>query len=561
MGILQVSASLTQCSSALPAFTGLQLPPVAAPTVPATAVDPGANAAAQSQFEALAQGASRGDIAPQVLEWFSATTGIAARREFRVVGGVLQENRATPGGTANWVDASTPNAERSEAGMQHLFLADGHLYRSDGTLVGRFGVNSSAVTTNATGEQFLRTFGTLHDQSGRLIDYSAGTLSLGGQPAIIQLGPPPGTVAIFRPSTRNVLVESNGGTAFREIGGDVAFERVWVPPAQAGTGTSITFTRQQVLNFPRQEDGSRYSPDGRLRFTFNSDGVLQTEVRIHLPTNWRDAQGLCMARVSWVMLPQPPAAPQTNPEQPLQPAPTVPPAVLPADPLPAVSPIPELPSAPGVALLRVSPTDAESFFQLFLATCRLSDLRADVGRGLQGIPAQVAGTPRLSDACALVAPNDISAAADAIRRAVFDFNLQLRDLPQQGMVAAMEALNTLLQGRIAGGEALPDALTPVMRVDVAQPPQIYCQHVGAALAVAHSESTTLFNQAIESLQLMQPAARNSLLAELRELTGRMLPGVQREQRLWQIELLEVELIRRAGGTPEPMLRPRPLPAS
>ena len=129
------------------------------------------------------------------------------------------------------------------------------------------------------------------------------------------------------------------------------------------------------------------------------------------------------------------------------------------------------------------------------------------------------------------------------------------------MVAAMEALNTLLQGRIAGGEALPDALTTVMRVDVAQPPQIYCQHVGAALAVAHSESTTLFNQAIESLQLMQPAARNSLLAELRELTGRMLPGVQREQRLWQIELLEVELIRRAGGTPEPMLRPRPLPAS
>lgn len=554
-----VQAILCHGTELVGLFSGLQLPDVAATAAVNRAPEQGTNEAAQSQFDSLTRATPVANIAAQTFDWFSATTGIARPREFRVVAGVLQENRPGPDGTAHWVEASRPDPSRAEAGVQHLYLADGHLYRDDGTLIGRFGVNSRAVSTSVAGEHFLRTFGTLHDTSGRLIDYSAATLSLGGQPTVIQLGPPPGMVAILRPTTNSVLVDSNGGTAFREISADQGYERLWVPPSQSGAGAEVNFTLEQVLALPRQADGSRYSPDGRLRFTFNSDRVLLTEARVHVPTNWRDSQGLCMARVSWIVLPRPPVTPIVSPPA-LPPIPPPVPFTPPSPPPP--EPVMETPASPGVVLQRVSPTDAEAFFQLFLTTCRLSDLRSDIGRGLEGFIAPVGSSPRLGEPRTLVEPVRVAAAADAVRREVFDFNLQLSELPRQGMVAMFAALNDLLDGRVAGGgAAAPDGITPVMRVDVTLPPQPFCQQAEQSLAAAHSESSALLSSAIESLQLLQPAIREGLLNELRGFTNRLPPGVQRDQRLWQLELLEIELMRRAGVSPLPQLRPRPLAVS
>ncbi len=561
MGLLQRSCVRAQQVSTPTPFATLQLPPVENVTVE-TSPAAAHNQSAQAQFDALTRAAPTANIAAETIDWFSATTGIGARREFRVVAGVLQENRPSESGTPHWVNANTINSERAEPGMQHLFLADGQLYRSDGTVLGRFGVNSSAQTSGSAGQNFLRTFGTLHDPSGRLIDYSAATLTLGGQPTLIQLGPPPGMVAILRPSTSNVLVESNGGSAFREIPSDTGFQRVWVHPSQAATGTNISFTREQVLRLPLQNDGCRYSPDGRLRFTFNSDGVMRTEARLHVPTNWRDSQGLCMARVSWVVVPPtPPTALPPLPGPPVLPAPPI----APISPTPVAAP-PQTASGtaqqtPGVTLMQISPTDAEAFFQLFLTTCRLSDLQSDVGRGLQQNPAPVPTTPRLIDPRTLVQPNSVAPAADAVRRHIFDFSLQLRQLPQEGIVATIAALNEMLQGRIAGGGPATDAVPAVMRADITQPPQAYCQQVGMALAAAHTESNSMLEGAISSMQLLQPAARASLLNQLREATNQMPHGIERDQRVWQLEMLDIELQRRAGVVPLPALRPRPLPVS
>ena len=221
-----------------------------------------------------------------------------------------------------------------------------------------------------------------------------------------------------------------------------------------------------------------------------------------------------------------------------------------------------------VAPAVVTAIDAEALFQTFLTTCRLSDLISDVGRGEAGVPMPAAATPRLIDDRTLVRSNDIGRAADQVLEQVRLFSQQfgLGGVPggpqPEGMAGVIGSLHQQLTNRIAGGgPAVPDGVTAVMNVNVTLPQQAYCQQAQIPLIQAQVEATALFESSIQLLQLLQPPARDALLQQLRTSTNELTPpGPMRDQRLWQIELLESELLRRSGQVPAP-IRPRPIPVS
>ena len=137
------------------------------------------------------------------------------------------------------------------------------------------------------------------------MDYSGSSLTLGRQAAIIQIGPPPGMVAAYRDSTKNIIVDYQGGTMFRQINNDRAYERIWVRPEDLTSGrvkdTRPKWTLDAIQKLPLSSDGYRYSPDGSVRFKSVTSGGFEPEMRIHHTTNWRDTTGsLCTARVGWV---------------------------------------------------------------------------------------------------------------------------------------------------------------------------------------------------------------------------------------------------------------------
>lgn len=228
----------------------------------------------------------------ETIDYFDRDNGRSYKRYFKVEDGKLLEwQAASQGRPERWVAAST-------LGVDRYFYADGYLYSEDGKRLGRFGINSDA-SKELKDKVFLHTYGTFERPEGGFVDYWGATLRMGNRTAIVQMGPPPGLVAVYRDSTKDVIVDHPNGRWFRGINGDKAYERIWVKPEEAAKYTKPSYAGVDVSKLTPAEDGYRYTSDGKIRFKSVGTGYT-AEVRVHYTTNWRDMSGrLCTARVAW----------------------------------------------------------------------------------------------------------------------------------------------------------------------------------------------------------------------------------------------------------------------
>lgn len=263
------------------------------------------NRSAERQAQALSSSQSQSATRQRgydTINYYPAGGGVAQNRYLREVDGQLQEYRRATDGNRAW--QAVPQKE-----IKLYYYSAGSLYDQQGKLIGDFGINSQAGSAELSGRQFLETFGTLQTRDGRRLDYHGRTMTLGGQSALIKLGPPPGTVPVFTPSTKNILVDTQGGQAFRQINNDRAYTVQWLSPEKAAqqTDTTLNLTADSELIRAAKpgKDGWHYTVDQDgvgLRFKHGSEGTV-FERRIHFTLNWRDQSSLTYAKVGWTVDP------------------------------------------------------------------------------------------------------------------------------------------------------------------------------------------------------------------------------------------------------------------
>ena len=237
------------------------------------------------------------------IPYYPASGGVQFDRYFRVgPKNVLQEWKNVDG-KDQWV-AST---------VQRYYYADGRVYADDGRCLGIFGVNGDATSSDFSGRQFLETYGTWVDPSGRFVDYYGKNLQFGDQTAIIQLGPPPGLVPVYQRSVNRILVDAmldiNGQVqkGFREVLDDKGYEKLWVTREEAKKFADTSWTVAEVEKLASSTaavDGYIYADEGRIRFKIvkgSTQTTIVAERKMHHTTNWRGSEGLSKARVAWVV--------------------------------------------------------------------------------------------------------------------------------------------------------------------------------------------------------------------------------------------------------------------
>lgn len=127
----------------------------------------------------------------------------------------------------------TLNLQKFEA----LYFADGHLYRADGSCLGRFAVEEDKKT-NFAKDDILTSNGKLQRPDGSICGFDAALLSLGGEPLgvnnVIVNAPPPGfqngqMVKVHRAVTTQVIEDcSRPGEKFLPSEKVTGYEAIWV---------------------------------------------------------------------------------------------------------------------------------------------------------------------------------------------------------------------------------------------------------------------------------------------------------------------------------------------
>lgn len=236
------------------------------------------------------------------IDYFPASGGVASKRYFKVgEGNVLLERRGGEG----WVDASKAG-KNGEPAVTRYYYVDGKLYDGAGKCLGNFAINTTAGAKDLEGRRFLETYGTWQRGDGDYVEYWGKTLSLGNSTALIQLGPPPGLVAVYRSSTKNVLVDNvvhGVRYGFREIEKDPAYEKVWMTSREAARASSKVYTPSEIEKISPDREGWRYADEGRIRFRIVDDGTSRrifAQRKIHVASAWRDSSTLQTASISWV---------------------------------------------------------------------------------------------------------------------------------------------------------------------------------------------------------------------------------------------------------------------
>ncbi len=258
---------------------------------------------AENQYPLAADQERKRKDAYDTINYYPSSGGVQYERYFRVdSSNVLQEWRNVDG-KDQWVNAT---------GIKRYYYVDGRIYSESGTLIGSFGINGDAKQEDLVNRRFLETYGTLMDTRGRLIDYYGKNLEFGSETAIIQLGPPPGLVPVYKKTVNHVMVDAEdyvpgySMAKFRGVDNDKGYEKLWVTAAEARKYTDTVWTEAEVQELAKKtkpRDGYYYSEDGRIRFKIVKHGP-ETEIiaerRMHHTTNWRGSNGLEQATVAWV---------------------------------------------------------------------------------------------------------------------------------------------------------------------------------------------------------------------------------------------------------------------
>lgn len=277
--------------------------------------------------------------------------------------------------------------------MKQYYYAAGKLYDASGTLLGDLGIATN--TRNLAGSRFLHGSATYCDASGKAYYYDGRSLTFNGEPAVIKMGPPPGTVQTFQPSTRKILVDGGvdrcGNKYFTPIHNDHASEVVYKKGGAAPETTAYPPSLKAVFDGTRRDveltgaDGKTQSftlsrMEGNTAYFAGADGLEQFRItkgindatgaetynlerKIHFATAWEESirvqmfnrcggvfyrcgSKLSSAKVGWMkdqgfalQVASPSDVPDTR---------NSPPTPTPVTPAP-VTPTPQTPPVPGEA--------------------------------------------------------------------------------------------------------------------------------------------------------------------------------------------------------------------
>ena len=138
------------------------------------------------------------------------------------------------------VKAEDPKSPLGDLKLEALFFSEGHLYRSDGTCLGRFGIAEDR-RTNFAKDDLIVSNGTLQRADGRLSFYNPYTFGLDGEGAvyhvIVNAPPPraqtPDLIRVLKPVSSKLIEDSNlPGHKMLTSQAVRGYEAVWITPSE-----------------------------------------------------------------------------------------------------------------------------------------------------------------------------------------------------------------------------------------------------------------------------------------------------------------------------------------